>query len=167
MGLSRAPIGEEAGFDPINLHGASEAKAEKLFHQLAAKDPGARMLIIRPSVVYEPGNPPSTNIYRLLGKTPPLWHIPLSIATPIAKVSDVAAECTGIEFTGVKLPSVSRLRLVSFHSFTFVNSLRSFTDVNSLYSFPITAARIRDVQPLDELRRKQTSGVRIQAASIQ
>jgi hypothetical protein len=79
---------------------------------------------------------------RLLGKTPPSWLIPLSIATPIAKGSDVAAKCTGIDFTGMKLPSVSRLRLVSLRSFTDVNSLYSFTFVNSLRSFPITAARI-------------------------
>jgi len=52
-------------------------------------------------------------IHRLLGKTPPSWHIPLSVATPIAKVSDLAADITGIDF-------------------------------------PITAARISDVQPLDE-----------------
>ena len=37
-------------------------------------------------------------IVRLLGKTPPSWHIPLSIATPIAKVSDIAADLTSIDF---------------------------------------------------------------------
>ncbi len=37
-------------------------------------------------------------IYQLLDKTPPSWHIPLSIATPIAKVSDIAADITGIDF---------------------------------------------------------------------
>ena len=39
-----------------------------------------------------------TSIYDLSGKTPPSWHIPLSIATPIAKVSDLAADITGIDF---------------------------------------------------------------------
>ena len=159
----REAIGEGAGFDPINPYGASKAEAEKLFHELAEEDPEARVLIIRPSVVYGPENPPSTNIYRLidaiyndrfamvgpgealkstsyienllaatlflmermeqgvqtyiyidepvlstgelveriyqlLGKNPPSWHIPLSIATPIAKVSDIAASITGIDF---------------------------------------------------------------------
>jgi len=61
-------------------------------------------------------------ICQLLDKTPPSWHILLSIATPIAKVSDVAAELTGIDSTGV----------------------------NSLRSFPITAAHISDIQPVDE-----------------
>lgn len=163
MGPSSAPIGEEAGFQPINPYGASKAEAEKLFHQLAEEESEARVLIIRPSVVYGPGNPPNTNIYRLidaiyrgrfamvgtgeaikstsyidnlleatlflmermrrgvrtyiyvdepvlstgtlveriyrlLRKTPPSWHIPLSIATVVAKVSDVAAEIAGIDF---------------------------------------------------------------------
>ena len=37
-------------------------------------------------------------IYKLLGKTPPSWHIPLSVASPIATVSDFAADLTGIDF---------------------------------------------------------------------
>ncbi|WP_103030327.1 hypothetical protein [Salinibacter altiplanensis] len=37
-------------------------------------------------------------IYRLLGKTPPSWHIPLSVVSPIATVSDWAADLTGIDF---------------------------------------------------------------------
>ncbi len=41
-------------------------------------------------------------IYRLLDKTPPSWHIPLSIATPLAKVFDLAADISGIDFTGVR-----------------------------------------------------------------
>lgn len=163
MGPSHEPISEDAGFDPINPYGASKAEAEKLFHQLAAEDPEARILIVRPSVVYGPGNPPNTNIYRLidaiytgrfamvgpgeaikstsyidnllvatlflmdriehgvqtyiyidepalstgelvkriyrlLGKTPPSWHIPLSVAKPVAYVSDIAASVTGIDF---------------------------------------------------------------------
>jgi nucleoside-diphosphate-sugar epimerase len=163
MGPSHEAIGEQAEFDPINPYGASKAEAEKLFHQLVAEDPEARVLIIRPSVVYGPGNPDSTNIYRLidaiynnrfamvgpgeaikstsyidnllaatlflmdrkergvqtyiyvdepalstgelvnriyqlLGKEPPSWHIPLSVASPIATVSDFAASVTGIDF---------------------------------------------------------------------
>lgn len=163
MGPSHEAIGEQAEFDPINPYGASKADAEQLFHQLAAEDPEARVLIIRPSVVYGPGNPDSTNIYRLidsiynnrfamvgpgeaikstsyidnllaatlflmnrmgrgvqtyiyvdepalstgelvkriyrlLGKEQPSWHIPLSVASPIATVSDFAASVTGIDF---------------------------------------------------------------------
>lgn len=163
MGPSHEAVGKDAGFNPINPYGASKAEAEQLFHQLAAEDPEARVLIIRPSVVYGPGNPPSTNIYRLIdaiytgrfamvgpgaaikstsyidnllaatrflmermehgvqtyiyvdepalstgtlveriyryvGQTPPSWHIPLRVATPVAKVSDWAASVTGIDF---------------------------------------------------------------------
>ncbi|MCS3702318.1 NAD-dependent epimerase/dehydratase family protein [Salinibacter ruber] len=162
-GPSHQPAGEEADFDPINPYGASKAEAEKLFHKLAAEDPEARILVIRPSVVYGPGNPPSTNIYRLidaiyngrfamvgsgdalkstsyignlleatiflfrrletgvqtyiyvdtpvlttgqlvqriyrlLEQEPPAWHVPLSVAEPIAYVSDLAASVTGIDF---------------------------------------------------------------------
>ena len=163
LGPHREPVDEGADFDAINPYGGSKAEAETLFHQLAEEDPEARVLIIRPSVVYGPGNPPSTNIYRLidaiynhrfamvgpgdaikstsyienlldatlflmdrmergvqtyiyidepalttgqlveriyklLGKTPPSWHIPLSVASPIATVSDWAADLTGIDF---------------------------------------------------------------------
>jgi len=163
LGPHHEPVDEDADFNAINPYGASKAEAEKLFHQLAEDDPEARVLIIRPSVVYGPGNPPSTNIYRLidaiynrrfamvgpgeaikstsyienllaatlflmdrmekgvqtytyvdkpalttgtlvdriyklLGKSPPSWHIPLSVASPIAKVSDWAADLTGIDF---------------------------------------------------------------------
>jgi nucleoside-diphosphate-sugar epimerase len=163
MGPSHAPAGEEAAFDPINPYGASKAEAEKLFHQLAAEDPEARVLVVRPSVVYGPANPSSTNIYRLvdaiyrnrfvmvgpgeaikstsyidnlidatfflmermergvqtyiyvdepalttgelvrriyrlLGKTPPRWSLPLSLAAPLAKGADVLASVTGIDF---------------------------------------------------------------------
>ena len=163
LGPHHEAVGEDAEFNAINPYGASKAEAEKLFHQLAEDDPEARVVIIRPSVVYGPGNPPSTNIYRLvdaiynrrfamvgpgdaikstsyienlleatlflmermergvqtyiyvdepalttgvlveriyklLGKSPPSWHIPLSIASPIATVSDWAADLTGIDF---------------------------------------------------------------------
>lgn len=163
LGPHHEAVGEGAEFNAINPYGASKADAEKLFHQLAEDDPEARVLIIRPSVVYGPGNPPSTNIYRLvdaiynrrfamvgpgeaikstsyienlleatlflmermergvqtyiyvdepalttgtlveriyrlLGKSPPSWHIPLSVASPVATVSDWAADLTGIDF---------------------------------------------------------------------
>jgi nucleoside-diphosphate-sugar epimerase len=163
LGPHHEAVGEEAEFDAINPYGASKAEAERLFHQLAEENPDARVLIIRPSVVYGPGNPPSTNIYRLvdavynrrfamvgsgnaikstsyienvlaatlflmermergvqtyiyvddpalttgtlveriyrfLGKSPPSWHIPLSVAEPLAYLSDLTASVTGIDF---------------------------------------------------------------------
>lgn len=163
MGPSHEPLSEDAEFNPIEPYGASKADAERLFRQLAKDDPDARVLVIRPSAVYGPENPPDTNIYRLidaiynrrfamvgpgralkstsyienllaatvflmermerglqthiyvdepvlttktlvtrihkfLDKTPPSWHIPLSVASPIAKISDFAADLTGIDF---------------------------------------------------------------------
>ena len=65
MGPSRVPIDEAAGLNPIEPYGASKAEAEALFAGLAAQEPQARVLIIRPSVIYGPGNPESTNVYRL------------------------------------------------------------------------------------------------------
>lgn len=66
MGPSEEPIFEEAGFDPIGPYGASKAEAEKQIWKLAEQEPGAAILTIRPSVVYGPGNPSSTNVYRLI-----------------------------------------------------------------------------------------------------
>lgn len=37
-------------------------------------------------------------IHRLLGVSPPSWSIPLSVARPVASVSDLIAEITGIDF---------------------------------------------------------------------
>lgn len=66
MGPSHEAIDETAGFAPVNSYGASKAEAETLFYQLAAEDPAARVVIVRPSVVYGPGNPACTNVYRLV-----------------------------------------------------------------------------------------------------
>ncbi len=162
-GPHHEPVDETSPFAPINPYGASKAEAEKLFLDLGDRNPDTQVLIIRPSVVYGPENPPSTNIYRLidaiynhrfamvgpgeaikstsyienlveatlflmdrmergvqtyiyvdkpalttgtlvsriyrlLGRTPPGWHVPLSVASPIATVSDWAADITGIDF---------------------------------------------------------------------
>ena len=163
LGPHHDPVDETASFAPINPYGESKAEAEKLFRDMGDQNPNTQVLIIRPSVVYGPDNPPSTNIYRLvdaiynrrfamvgpgeaikstsyienlvaatlflidrmergvqtytyvdepalttgtlveriyrlLGKTPPSWHIPLSVASSIAAVSDVAADLIGIDF---------------------------------------------------------------------
>jgi nucleoside-diphosphate-sugar epimerase len=175
MGPSEEPIPEDAGFDPVNPYGASKADAEKLFRRFVAEESDAQVLTIRPSVVYGPGNPSSTNVYRLidaiynrrfvmvgpgeavkttsyihnllaatfflmdrmeegmrtytyvdeprmttgemvehiyrfLDRDPPSWHIPLSVARPIAYMSDVAAALTGIDLpiTGARIEKFNR-----------------------------------------------------------
>ena len=66
MSPSTSPLDEAAPIAPINAYGESKAIAEDLFRQFAARQPSARVLIIRPSVVFGPDNPTNTNVYRLI-----------------------------------------------------------------------------------------------------
>jgi nucleoside-diphosphate-sugar epimerase len=66
MGPSQTPIDESYGLHPIEPYGGSKAEAEKLFGDFSAADSDAAVLILRPSVVYGPGNPASTNVFRLM-----------------------------------------------------------------------------------------------------
>jgi nucleoside-diphosphate-sugar epimerase len=66
MGPSEVPIDETAPLSPVIPYGASKAEAEKSFLQLVEEDSDARIVIIRPSAVFGPDNPESTNIYRLI-----------------------------------------------------------------------------------------------------
>jgi nucleoside-diphosphate-sugar epimerase len=161
-GPSEQGVNEDASFSPIEPYGASKANAERLFWDYASNHVDARVLIIRPSVVFGPENPADTNIYRLmeaiytgrfvmvgpgeavkstsyitnliaatrflmdrhargieayiyvdeppmttgemvnmiyemLGRSSPSLHIPLSVAAPVARVSDVLADITGVD----------------------------------------------------------------------
>src|SRR4030095_16012792 len=66
LGSSDAVLTERSPLAPRDAYGKSKAEAEKLFWQRAVEDRTARIMIIRPSVVFGPGNPPNTNIYRLI-----------------------------------------------------------------------------------------------------
>ena len=66
MGYSSVPLDEKTPLAPSTIYGKSKAKAEKLFHQFAKEDTKAKIVILRPSVVFGPGNPQNTNIYRLI-----------------------------------------------------------------------------------------------------
>jgi nucleoside-diphosphate-sugar epimerase len=66
MGTSNSPLDESAPIAPLDAYGMSKAHAETLFHRFAKEEPSARILIIRPSVVFGPDNPLNTNIYRLI-----------------------------------------------------------------------------------------------------
>lgn len=66
LGPSGEPLGEGAPQAPANPYGATKAKAERLFERLIEERPATRVLTVRPSVVFGPGNPWNTNIYRLI-----------------------------------------------------------------------------------------------------
>lgn len=65
LGPSAVPLAEESGSNPTTPYAESKLEAERLFLDLAA-DPGQAVTILRPSVVFGPEHPPSTNIYRLV-----------------------------------------------------------------------------------------------------
>jgi nucleoside-diphosphate-sugar epimerase len=66
LGPSGIPLDERAPRRPANPYGASKADCEALLEAYAREDPGARVLVLRPSVVFGPGNPWNTNIFRLI-----------------------------------------------------------------------------------------------------
>jgi len=66
LGSSFEALNESAPMTPKGAYGESKAQGETLFHQLAEKEPSARIIILRPSVVFGPDNPPNTNVYRLV-----------------------------------------------------------------------------------------------------
>lgn len=66
LGPSSDALSEAAPLAPQGAYGESKAEGEKLFRQLAEREPSARITILRPSVVFGPDNPPNTNLYRLI-----------------------------------------------------------------------------------------------------
>lgn len=163
LGPSKKQLDEDAPYNPVIPYGESKADAEKLFIELADEINDSQILIIRPSAIFSPGNPATTNIYRLidaifknrfvmvgkgeslkttsslpnlieanlflfkhlkpgasiyhyvdypiwstkklvntiydqLGKKRNSFYIPLSVAKPIAYVSDIAAHVLKIDF---------------------------------------------------------------------
>lgn len=60
------PKDEGADYDPETDYGASKAEAEKCFHELSQDEPGAEIMILRPSAVFGPRNPETTNVHRLI-----------------------------------------------------------------------------------------------------
>lgn len=66
LGPSQEPLAEDAPRRPVNPYGESKAECELLFHRYVMEDPLAHVVTIRPSVVYGPGNPWNTNIFRLI-----------------------------------------------------------------------------------------------------
>lgn len=66
LGPSKQPLAEDAPRAPQNPYGASKADCEKAFDAYLLRVPDARLLTLRPSVVFGPDNPWNTNIFRLI-----------------------------------------------------------------------------------------------------
>jgi nucleoside-diphosphate-sugar epimerase len=66
LGPSTEPLDETTPYAPVVDYGTSKVEAELLFHELVDEDPEAQVLVLRPSAVFGPGQPPNTNIYRLI-----------------------------------------------------------------------------------------------------
>lgn len=65
-GPSDGAADESAPHQPDIPYGRTKAAAEEVFTGFAAREPGARVLVVRPSVVFGPGHPAITNVYRLI-----------------------------------------------------------------------------------------------------
>lgn len=57
---------ESAELRPEGPYGRSKAEAEDLFRSLAREDQRQEVVVLRPSAVYGPNNPPDTNVFRLI-----------------------------------------------------------------------------------------------------
>lgn len=66
MGSEADPPDESAELRPEGPYGRSKAKAEGLFEELVTETGNESVMILRPSAVYGPRNPPDTNIFRLM-----------------------------------------------------------------------------------------------------
>ncbi len=66
LGPSAEPLPETAPHNPINAYGASKSQCEALFDAYLEREPKAHVITIRPSVIFGPGNPWNTNIFRLI-----------------------------------------------------------------------------------------------------
>jgi nucleoside-diphosphate-sugar epimerase len=66
LGPSGLALDEQAPHRPANAYGATKAECEALLERYVREDAGARVVVIRPSVVYGPENPWNTNIFRLI-----------------------------------------------------------------------------------------------------
>jgi len=70
LGPSEIPLGEDNPRKPFEDYGGSKAASEELFEELLG-DTDVQVTILRPSVVFGPGNPWNTNVYRL---TDAIWR---------------------------------------------------------------------------------------------
>lgn len=60
------PLDEEAALGPETHYGASKAEAEKLLRRFSRDHPEYAVTVLRPSAVFGPRHPPTTNVHRLV-----------------------------------------------------------------------------------------------------
>lgn len=65
-GPSPVPIDEHGALRPAHPYGESKLAAERVAWALAEDVGESKITVLRPSAVFGPGNPPSTNVYRLI-----------------------------------------------------------------------------------------------------
>lgn len=66
LGPSQRPLGEDAPYAPHTPYASSKVEAERLFRAWADSNTGWRVSVLRPSAVFGPENPATTNVYRLI-----------------------------------------------------------------------------------------------------
>lgn len=65
-GPSNESKAEDAEYSPTIAYGSSKMECEKAYFQFQKRNKEAKIKIIRPSVIFGPEHPESTNIYRLI-----------------------------------------------------------------------------------------------------
>lgn len=66
MGPKNEATGEGADFSPRGPYGETKAEAERLLRHRVGGDPSRRLNVLRPSAIFGPGHPDSTNVNRLI-----------------------------------------------------------------------------------------------------
>jgi len=66
VGKSFHPSDEDTPPEPLDAYGASKLAAERRFDALVENHSEQRVTVLRPSVIYGPGNYATTNVYRLI-----------------------------------------------------------------------------------------------------
>ena len=65
LGPSSTALDEKSPRNPTIAYGITKSRCEELLENWSNQDPHAAIMVLRPSAVFGPKNPPSTNIHRL------------------------------------------------------------------------------------------------------
>jgi GlcNAc-P-P-Und epimerase len=91
-GLDNVAGGEDSALAPVNDYGHSKLAAEKLLREWVAADAGRSVAMVRPSVIFGPGN--RGNVYVLLQQISSRWFVLLGSGSnpkSMSYVGNVAA----------------------------------------------------------------------------